>query len=48
VIASCCAGDPGASLDRCVDGLKEMAVIVGVDHISIGTDRFDPRGCVED
>jgi membrane dipeptidase len=35
-------------LDRYVDGLKEMAEIVGVDHVSIGTDQFDPRGCVED
>ena len=36
------------SLDRYVDGLKEMAEIVGVDHVSIGTDQFDARGCVED
>ena len=36
------------SLDKYVDGLKEMADIVGVDHISIGTDQFDARGCVED
>src|SRR5215472_8786600 len=36
------------SLDRYVDGLKEMAEIVGVDHVSIGTDQFDSRGCVED
>jgi membrane dipeptidase len=36
------------SLERYVDGLKEMAEIVGVDHVSIGTDQFDPRGCVED
>ena len=34
------------SLDRYVDGLKEMAEIVGVDHVSIGTDQFDARGCV--
>ena len=27
------------SLDRYVDGLKEMAEIVGVDHVSIGTDQ---------
>ena len=27
-----------ASLERYVDGLKEMADIVGVDHVSIGTD----------
>jgi membrane dipeptidase len=36
------------SLDRYVEGLKEMADIVGVDHVSIGTDQFDARGCVED
>ncbi|MBO0739558.1 MAG: membrane dipeptidase, partial [Alphaproteobacteria bacterium] len=36
------------SLDRYVDGLKEMAEIVGVEHVSIGTDQFDSRGCVED
>jgi membrane dipeptidase len=36
------------SIDGYVDGLKEMAEIVGVDHVSIGTDQFDARGCVED
>jgi membrane dipeptidase len=36
------------NIDRYVDGLKEMAEIVGVDHVSIGTDQFDARGCVED
>jgi membrane dipeptidase len=36
------------SLDRYVDGLKEMAEIVGPDHVSIGTDQFDSRGCLED
>jgi membrane dipeptidase len=36
------------SLDRYVDGLKEMVEIVGVDHVSIGTDQLDARGCVED
>jgi membrane dipeptidase len=36
------------SLDRYVDGFKEMAEIVGVDHVSIGTDQFDARGCLED
>jgi membrane dipeptidase len=36
------------SLDRYVDGLKEMAEIVDVDHVSIGTDQFDSRGCLED
>jgi membrane dipeptidase len=37
-----------SSLDRYVDGLKEMVEIVGVDHVSIGTDQFDAPGCVED
>jgi membrane dipeptidase len=36
------------NLDRYVDGLKEMAEIVGVDHVSIGTDQLDSRGCVGD
>jgi membrane dipeptidase len=36
------------SLDRYVEGLKEMAEIVGVDRVCIGTDQFDSRGCVED
>jgi membrane dipeptidase len=36
------------SIDRYVDGLKELAEIVGVDHVSIGTDQFDARGCIED
>jgi membrane dipeptidase len=36
------------SLEKYVDGLKEMADIVGVDHVSIGTDQFDARGCVAD
>lgn len=36
------------SLGKYVDGLKEMADIVGVDHVSIGTDQFDARGCVAD
>jgi membrane dipeptidase len=36
------------TLERYVDGLKEMAEIVGVEHVSIGTDQFDARGCVED
>jgi membrane dipeptidase len=35
-------------LDRYVEGLKEMVDIVGVDHVSIGTDQFDARGCVGD
>jgi microsomal dipeptidase-like Zn-dependent dipeptidase len=34
------------SLDRYVDGLKEMAEIVGVDHVSIGTDQHvTPEAC---
>lgn len=37
-----------SSLDRYVDGLKEMAEIVGVDHVSIGTDQLDGRGCAAD
>jgi len=36
------------SIDRYVDGLKEMAEIVGADHVSIGTDQFDAPGCLED
>ena len=36
------------SLERYVDGLKEMVEIVGVDYVSIGTDQFDTRGCVGD
>jgi len=35
------------SLERYVDGLKEMTEIVGADHVSIGTDQFDSRGCLE-
>jgi membrane dipeptidase len=35
-------------LEKYVDGLKEMADIVGVDHVSIGTDQLDARGCVAD
>jgi membrane dipeptidase len=35
-------------LEKYVEGLKEMVDIVGVDHVSIGTDQFDARGCVED
>src|SRR6267142_365314 len=36
------------SLDRYVDGLKEMAGIVGVDHISVGTDQHVTPGSVPD
>ena len=31
------------TLDRYVEGLKEMAEIVGIDHVSIGTDQFMSR-----
>src|SRR5215472_12121811 len=36
------------NLDRYVDGLKEMAEIVGVDHVSIGTDQYVSPGSVPD
>jgi membrane dipeptidase len=36
------------SLDKLVDGLKEMAEIVGVDHVSIGTDQHVTPGSVKD
>ena len=36
------------SLDKYVDGLKEMAEIVGVDHVSIGTDQHVTPGAVQD
>ena len=36
------------SLDKYVDGLKEMAEIVGVDHVSIGTDQHVSPGSVPD
>jgi membrane dipeptidase len=36
------------SLDKYVDGLKEMAEIVGVDHVSIGTDQQVAAGSVQD
>jgi membrane dipeptidase len=36
------------SLDKYVDGLKEMAEIVGVDHVSIGTDQHVTPGTVQD
>ena len=32
------------SLERYVDGLKEMADVVGVDHVSIGTDTASASG----
>jgi membrane dipeptidase len=36
------------SLNKYVDGLKEMAEIVGVDHVSIGTDQHVSPGSVPD
>jgi len=36
------------SLDKYVDGLKEMADVVGVDHVSIGTDQQVRPGSVQD
>jgi len=37
-----------SSLDKYVDGLKEMVDIVGVDHVSIGTDQHVTPGTVQD
>jgi membrane dipeptidase len=36
------------SLDRYVEGLKEMVDVVGVDHVSIGTDQHVTPGSVQD
>ena len=36
------------SLERYVDGLKEMADVVGVDHVSIGTDQQPNPGVVQE
>ena len=36
------------SLDKYVDGLKEMADVVGVDHVCIGTDQQVPAGALQD
>lgn len=36
------------SIEKYVDGLKEMADIVGVDHVSIGTDQHVTLGSVSD
>ena len=36
------------SLDKYVDGLKEMADVVGVDHVSIGTDQQVTPGSMQD
>jgi membrane dipeptidase len=34
------------SVERYVDGLKEMADVVGVDHVSIGTDQLSDQGAL--
>jgi len=36
------------SLDKYVDGLKEMADVVGVDHVCIGTDQQVHAGALQD
>jgi membrane dipeptidase len=36
------------SLERYVDGLKEMADVVGADHVSIGTDQQVAAGSLQD
>jgi membrane dipeptidase len=36
------------SLDRYVDGVKEMTDVVGVDHVSIGTDQQVSPGIMQD
>lgn len=36
------------SLDKYVDGLKEMADVVGVDHVSVGTDQQIHPGSLQD
>ena len=35
------------SLDKYVEGLKEMADVVGVDHVSVGTDQQVARGSLQ-
>ncbi len=37
-----------ASLDKYVDGLKEMVEVVGADHVCIGTDQQVAPGSVQD
>jgi membrane dipeptidase len=37
-----------SSLDKYVEGLKEMVDVVGVDHVSIGTDQHVTPGSVQD
>src|SRR5215472_2447892 len=36
------------TLDRYVEGLKEMADVVGPDHVSIGTDQQVAPGSLQD
>ena len=36
------------SLEKYVEGLKEMADVVGVDHVSIGTDQQVRPGSLQD
>jgi membrane dipeptidase len=36
------------SLDKYVEGLKEMVDVVGVDHVSIGTDQQAVPGSLRD
>ena len=36
------------SLDKYVEGLKEMADVVGVDHVCVGTDQQVAHGSVQD
>jgi membrane dipeptidase len=36
------------SIEKYVDGLKEMVDIVGADHVCIGTDQQVPPGCLQD
>src|SRR5262249_11069233 len=37
-----------SSLERYVDGLKEMVEVVGIDHVSIGTNQQVAPGSVQD
>jgi membrane dipeptidase len=36
-----------ASLDKYIEGIKEMVDVVGVDHVSIGTDQQVAPGSVQ-
>jgi hypothetical protein len=45
-VARLASGTSFPSLDRYFEGLKEMADIVGVDHVSIGTDQHVTPGSV--